>query len=207
MKNIIIFTTSSAIEKHWKSALNGCYTSTVIKEFKTLVEHLQIVDEKTIVLFDEQSVSNIETALDVLNVLNNVDIVIFHNVPDVEHAVNLIGKNVKGYENSFLHKANLLQMLESVEMEKNWFFLDLTQHIINSFINQHSNSIKKQGPAFVQDLTNKEQVILDDLAQGLSNKEIANKEKLALSTVKGHIGSIFQKAGVSDRVSLILLLG
>jgi len=42
------------------------------------------------------------------------------------------------------------------------------------------------------------------IANGLSNKEIALKKKIALSTVKGHIGRIFEKAGVTDRVSLAL---
>ena len=207
MKNIIIFTNSFAIEKHWKNALNEYAATTTIEEFKNLVEYLQLNDEKTIVMFDEQSVVNIEKALEELSVFTHIDLLLFHNFPDVEHAVKLIGKNVRGYENSFIHKANLLQMLESVENEKNWFFLDLTQHIINSFIKQNRDEDKKQEPAFVKELTNKEQVILDDLAQGFSNKEIAYKEQLALSTVKGHIRNIFKKAGVSDRVSLILLLG
>ena len=207
MKNIIIFTNSFAIEKHWKNALNEYAVTTTIEEFKNLVEHLQLSDEKTIVMFDEQSVVEIEKALEELSVFTHIDLLLFHNFPDVEHAVKLIGKNVRGYENSFIHKTNLLQMLESVENEKNWFFLDLTQHIINSFIKQNRDEDKKQEPAFVKELTNKEQVILDDLAQGFSNKEIAYKEQLALSTVKGHIRNIFKKAGVSDRVSLILLLG
>ena len=124
----------------------------------------------------------------------------------MDHAVKLIGKNIKGYENSFIHKVNLLQMVESVENGKNWFFLDLTQYIINSFIKENDKEKNKE-PDFVKELTNKEHVILSYLAQGLSNKEIAYKEQLALSTVKGHIRNIFQKADVSDRVSLILLLG
>ena len=42
------------------------------------------------------------------------------------------------------------------------------------------------------------------IADGLSNKEIAQRGKIALSTVKGHIHHIFEKAGVSDRISLVL---
>ena len=207
MKNIIIFTNSSALEKHWKNALGEYNSIVTIGEFNTLVEYIQSSDEKTMLMFDEQSVGDIEKALEELNSFKHIDILLFHNFPNVEHAVKLIGNNVKGYENSFIHQTNLLQMLENIENEKSWFFLDLTQYIINRFIQQNSNDDKKEEPAFVKELTNKERVILDDLAQGLSNKEIAYKEELALSTVKGHIGNIFQKAGVSDRVALILLLG
>ncbi|WP_297433003.1 LuxR C-terminal-related transcriptional regulator [Sulfurimonas sp.] len=205
MKNIIIFTNSSAIEKHWKNALDG-YSTTTIEEFENLIKHLRLTDEKTIVMLDEQSVSDIEEVLENLAIFTHIDLLLFHNFPDVDHAVKLIGKNIKGYENSFIHKVNLLQMVESVENGKNWFFLDLTQYIINSFIKENDKEKNKE-PDFVKELTNKEHVILSYLAQGLSNKEIAYKEQLALSTVKGHIRNIFQKADVSDRVSLILLLG
>jgi DNA-binding NarL/FixJ family response regulator len=44
------------------------------------------------------------------------------------------------------------------------------------------------------------------VADGLSNKEIAQREKIAISTVKGHISHIFEKTGVSDRISLALKL-
>jgi len=53
-------------------------------------------------------------------------------------------------------------------------------------------------------LTEKEKDIALMIAEGLSNKEIAQKEKIALSTVKGHVHHIFEKAGVSDRISLAL---
>jgi DNA-binding NarL/FixJ family response regulator len=42
------------------------------------------------------------------------------------------------------------------------------------------------------------------VAEGLSNKEIAQREKIALSTVKSHIHNIFEKANVTDRISLVL---
>ena len=53
-------------------------------------------------------------------------------------------------------------------------------------------------------LTEKEKDITLMIADGLSNKEIAKEEKIALSTVKGHIQHIFEKAHVTDRISLAL---
>lgn len=203
MRNIIVFSNVAAIQNHWNNALQGHYTTTTIKTFDTLVAYLQANNEQQIVMIDEQSINNIQKALEQLNTFSNTDLLLFHNLPDAHHAVKLVGKNVKGYENSFIHKTNLLTMLQTIENGKNWFFLDLTQYIISSYIQEND---KNKEPSFVKELTKKEREIADYVAKGLSNKEIAQKEQIALSTVKGHIRNIFQKAGVNDRVSLTLLL-
>ena len=203
MRNIIVFSNVAAIQNHWNNALQGHYTTTTIKTFDALVAYLQANNEQQIVMIDEQSINNIQKALEQLNTFNNADLLLFHNLPDAHHAVKLVGKNVKGYENSFIHKTNLLTMLQTIENGKNWFFLDLTQYIISSYIQEND---KNKEPSFVKELTKKEREIADYVAKGLSNKEIAQKEQIALSTVKGHIRNIFQKAGVNDRVSLTLLL-
>ncbi len=48
-------------------------------------------------------------------------------------------------------------------------------------------------------LTQREQGVLDLLAQGLLYKEIAEREGLSISTVKAHIHSIYKKLHVSSR--------
>ena len=118
----------------------------------------------------------------------------------VHHASTLLSTSIKGYENSYLDKGNLLQMLESVQNGKQWLFADLTNYIISKFIQERA-----QGePEFMSILTIKEKEIALMIADGYTNKEIVQAEKLALSTVKGHICKIFEKAGVTDRVSLVL---
>lgn len=49
------------------------------------------------------------------------------------------------------------------------------------------------------DLTPREQQILDRVASGMRNGEIASELHLAESTVKSHLTSAFLKLGVSNR--------
>ena len=49
------------------------------------------------------------------------------------------------------------------------------------------------------DLTRREQEILDCVASGMRNGEIANELHLAESTVKSHLTSAYLKLGVSNR--------
>jgi DNA-binding NarL/FixJ family response regulator len=91
-------------------------------------------------------------------------------------------------------------MLSTVEEGNNWLFADLTYFIINKYMQNK----KKDEPDFMPVLTEKEKDIALMIAEGLSNKEIAQREKIAISTVKGHIHHIFEKANVTDRISLAL---
>ena len=53
-------------------------------------------------------------------------------------------------------------------------------------------------------LTRRELEILQELAQGLSNRELAEKLFISEKTVKNHLTSIFQKCGVTDRTQAVL---
>ena len=91
-------------------------------------------------------------------------------------------------------------MLYNISNKKKWFFRDLTNFIINNYI----ENTQKQEPDFFKLLTQQEKEIALMIADGHSNKEIAQSKDIALSTVKNHIHHIFEKAGVSDRFALAL---
>jgi two-component system, NarL family, response regulator LiaR len=61
----------------------------------------------------------------------------------------------------------------------------------------------KNPPVPKYQLTSQEKNILTDLVQGLSNKKIAQKQVLSLSTVKFHVSNILSKLGVSSRSEAI----
>jgi len=188
----------SSIKKHWLNALTDSYECIYIENPKDI--SLQDSNTSINLLLDELSVNNINTTLNDLKKFPNMKILLFNALPEVYHASTLIGGNVKGYENSYIHKTNLLSMIKSVENGKNWLFTDLTNYIINKFIKNSSH----EEPEFLKKLTSSEKEIAIMISNGLTNKEITQAKKIALSTVKGHIHKIFEKAGVSDRVSLAL---
>ncbi len=51
------------------------------------------------------------------------------------------------------------------------------------------------------DLTEREREVLELITQGMANKQIARALNISDSTVKAHVGSIFQRIGVADRTS------
>ena len=200
MKKIILFTSMSSIQKHWEDALNDTYTTMSMNNFSTLTDYLDIDKTPIFILFDEMSISNIHDALIKLKEYEFATILLFNVLPEVHHASTLLNEGISGYENSFLNKENLMRMITAVEEGRIWLFADLTHYIITKHI-KHNDDDRA---SLMSLLTEKEKDIALMIADGLSNKEIAQNEKLALSTVKGHISHIFEKTGVSDRISLAL---
>lgn len=200
IEKIILYTTQSSIYKYWSSSLNETYKYIHVDTHEKLDNYLVDDISNHIIMVDEQSVKDIDSFLKYLKQYTKLDVIIFNSLPEVHHAFTLIRDNVKGYENSYINKINLINMLDSINNGKKWLFSDLTDYIINKFI----DTTKLNEPEFMSLLTAKEKVISLMVADGLSNKNIAQKEKIALSTVKNHMKNIFEKADVSDRVSLAM---
>ena len=59
----------------------------------------------------------------------------------------------------------------------------------------------------LDELTKRERQVALAVADGLSNREIAERLSISERTVKARLTSVFQKLEVRDRVQLALLLG
>lgn len=54
-------------------------------------------------------------------------------------------------------------------------------------------------------LTSRETAVLEQMAKGMSSKEIARALEISPQTVKNHISHVFSKLGVTDRTSAVLV--
>jgi len=79
----------------------------------------------------------------------------------------------------------------------------VTRRLIEEFARRPSPP--PGGPPELAELTPREREILVLIAGGLSNAEIAAELVLAESTIKSHVGSIFMKLGLRDRVQAVVL--
>jgi DNA-binding NarL/FixJ family response regulator len=69
---------------------------------------------------------------------------------------------------------------------------------------EHLTNYSAGAPEPGDQLTRREQQIVDGVARGLRNKEIARRLNISAKTVKSHLNKIFQKLGLEGRFALAI---
>ncbi|MFD9500564.1 response regulator [Streptomyces sp. NPDC060035] len=81
----------------------------------------------------------------------------------------------------------------------------VTRRLIADFARQRPSGAFRSGPALrLRGLTPRETEVLELVARGLSNQEIANRLVVAEQTVKTHVSRILAKADLRDRAQAVI---
>jgi DNA-binding NarL/FixJ family response regulator len=105
----------------------------------------------------------------------------------------------RGYLLKGADQADLLRAIRTVGDGDAIFGAAIARRLMGFF----SSAGRAQAPVFPE-LTDREREILDLLAQGRGNLEIAQRLVLSPKTVRNHVSNIFSKLQVADRAQAIV---
>jgi two-component system response regulator NreC len=96
---------------------------------------------------------------------------------------------------------DLVRAIESVIQGKSFFSPKISRILAEDYV----RALKQKGSVDTYELlTGREREILQLLAEGKSNKEVATKVNISLSTVETHRGHILQKLNLHSAAELVL---
>lgn len=99
---------------------------------------------------------------------------------------------------------DLLAAIRTVHAGDSVISPSTTRRLVEHFVAEVPES-DTAGAAQLPDLTDREYEVLQQVAYGLSNTEIAAKFFVSEATVKTHVGRLLAKTGLRDRVALVVL--
>lgn len=96
--------------------------------------------------------------------------------------------------------ADLVRAVQVIHDGQSLLAPEVTRHLIEDYL-------RRSGPATTgfPELTDRETEIMQQIARGLSNAEIADELFISEATVKSHINRIFAKLNLRDRVHAVIL--
>jgi two-component system nitrate/nitrite response regulator NarL len=96
----------------------------------------------------------------------------------------------------------LLKAIKKVHQGEVW----LDRSMLSSLLNEKTQANKKIEPdeAKMANLTVRERELIGMIAEGLKNKQLAERLFISETTVTHHLSSIYSKLGVSDRLELVI---
>lgn len=128
---------------------------------------------------------------------------------DDEQLFQAIKVGAAAYSSKDVHPTALLSMIRDVSRGRYLINESVLAkpHVATRVLHQFrelASTEDEQTSALFAPLTSREIEILDCIARGLSNKEIANELSISGQTVKNHITSILSKLQVNDRTMAVI---
>lgn len=132
--------------------------------------------------------------------------VVIHSLrPTDDEGIEALDAGAHGYCHSLAAEAQLRAVAQTVLSGGLWVGQSLVGRMIRTIRRSQPEDPAEPPPGFDQ-LTPREREVALAVTTGVSNKEIARQLGLSERTVKMHLGAVFQKLGVDDRVQLVLRL-
>ncbi|MFQ3787611.1 response regulator transcription factor [Halomonas sp. A29] len=132
-------------------------------------------------------------------------IVVMSLVPSEAEALKALQAGARGYVHA-LSPAELLGQVALVTANQGiWVPAELLSKVVGAaFVTLGGRGSLPQESLTA--LTERERAVALAVAEGRSNKEVARQLDITERTVKAHLGAVFRKLGVRDRMQLVLRL-
>lgn len=130
--------------------------------------------------------------------------VVLSDQPSDEEALAAFAAGARGYCNTHAAAQLLVQIAAVVLQGGLWIGESLMKRLVSATGRLQSVAPTAEGETWSKNLTDREKQVARTLANGASNKEIARALGITERTVKAHVGAIFEKLQVRDRLQLSL---
>ncbi|RFU66890.1 response regulator transcription factor [Bacillus sp. V59.32b] len=125
-------------------------------------------------------------------------IMILTSFSDKNHVLPALEAGASGYQLKDSDPDKLVEGIHKMIDGKNELDPKITSQLLSHLQGKHNKD------SYVDELTNREKEVLNEIAKGRSNKEIASALFITEKTVKTHVSNILSKLNLQDRTQAAL---
>lgn len=169
---------------------------------KTAIEQITET-QPDVVLMDIQmpGLNGIEATRKIAAISPHIGIIIVTMYDDDDSVFSAMRAGARGYILKGADQHEMLRAIRAVSQGEALFGPAIALRLMDFFSDLSPNVVADVFP----ELTEREREILDLIARGQNNQEIADQLHIANKTVRNHVSNIFSKMRVADRAQAIIL--
>ncbi|MBI4790663.1 MAG: response regulator transcription factor [Chloroflexi bacterium] len=159
-----------------------------------------------VILMDVQmpGLNGIEATQRILRTSPHIGIIVVTMLEDSDSVFAAMRAGARGYVLKGADKTEMLEAIRAVARGEALFGPAIARRLKNFFQAFEADLRTSIPPRAFPELTDREHAVLDLIAQGHNNKQIAERLTLSPKTVSNHISNIFNKLQVADRAQAIV---
>jgi len=146
--------------------------------------------------------SGIDAAREILASFPGVEVVILSMHSTKEHIYQALKAGARGFLRKETAGVEVADAIRAVSRGERYLCKDVTERVVEDYIQKREGG-KTQDP--LQDLSPREQEVMDLVVEGMTNQEIADTLHLAPSTVSTYRSRLMKKLGVDNIPDLVKL--
>jgi DNA-binding NarL/FixJ family response regulator len=184
--------------------LNSVPDTEVVGEATTgdEVVSLAISLQPDVILMDIKmpGMNGIEATRQILYTSPHIAVLVVTMLEDDDYVFAAMRAGARGYLLKGANQAEVLRAIRAVANGEAIFGPAIARRVLGYFATPRPAA----PPRLFPELTEREAEVLDLIAQGRNNAEIAEQLVLSLKTVRNHVSNIFSKLQVADRAQAVI---
>lgn len=204
---VTLFSKYRLVQEGLRLLIESNSAITVVGTHSTTVDGTDFtkIADSDVAILDISSDDRPEIVSDLLRKMPSLRLVVIVEGDDLDSQAVALELGAVGIVRKEQSVRMLIEAIRRTHMGETWLNQGLLSKILKGDASKTKPSNKWKKKLDLDSLTARELEVVGMIGEGLKNKEVAERLGISEATVRHHLGSIYGKIGVDNRLSLIIL--